>query len=77
MDTLRLSGGRNDKLRPGDILGALTGDAGGLSGDDVGKIEIHDRFAYVAVKKSASARAIQSLSAGRIKGKRFRVELVS
>jgi len=77
MDTLRLSGGRNDKLRPGDILGALTGEAGGLSGDDVGKIEIHERFAYVAVKKSASARALQSLSEGRIKGKRFRVELVS
>jgi ATP-independent RNA helicase DbpA len=76
METLRLSGGRKDKLRPGDILGALTGEAGGLKGDEIGKIEIHDRFSYVAVAKSASKRAVQGLSAGRIKGKRFKVELV-
>ena len=73
MDTLRLSGGRKDKLRPADILGALTGEAGGLAGSEVGKIEIHDRFSYVAVAKSVSAKALKSLSAGRIKGRRFRV----
>ncbi len=73
MDTLRLSGGRKDKLRPGDILGALTGEAGGLLGTQVGKIEIHDRFAYVAVEKSVSAQALKSLRDGRIKGRRFRV----
>ncbi|HEX6276291.1 MAG TPA: helicase-related protein, partial [Polyangiaceae bacterium] len=76
MDTLRVSGGRKDKLRPGDILGALTGEAGGLGGDDVGKIEIHDRFAFVAVKKSVSQRALSSLREGRIKGRRFHVERV-
>jgi ATP-independent RNA helicase DbpA len=76
MDTLRLSGGRKDKLRAGDILGALTGEAGGLRGSDVGKIEIHDRFSFVAVTKSASQKALSSLRAGRIKGRRFRVDLV-
>ena len=76
MQTLRVFGGRKEKLRPGDILGALTGEAGGLLGDDVGKIEIHDRFAYVAVSKAVSERALASLRAGQIKGKRFRVELV-
>jgi ATP-independent RNA helicase DbpA len=76
MDTLRVSGGRKDKLRPGDILGALTGEAGGLLGGDVGKIEIHDRFAFVAVKKSVSQRALSSLREGRIKGRRFQVERV-
>jgi ATP-independent RNA helicase DbpA len=74
MDTLRLSGGRKDKLRPGDILGALTGEAGGLAGDDIGKIEIHERFSFVAVKKAVSQRALASLREGRIKGRRFRVE---
>jgi ATP-independent RNA helicase DbpA len=73
MDTLRLFGGRKDKLRPGDILGALTGEAGGLLGTQVGKIEIHDRFAYVAVEKSVSEQALKSLREGRIKGRRFRV----
>jgi ATP-independent RNA helicase DbpA len=76
METLRLSGGRKDKLRPGDILGALTGEAGGLAGSEVGKIEIHDKFSYVAVAKSVSQRALSNLSQGRIKGKRFKAELV-
>ena len=77
MQTLRLSGGRKDKLRPGDILGALTGEAGGLAGDEIGKIEIHERFAYVAVAKKVAKKAIESLNQGRIKGKRFKAELVT
>jgi ATP-independent RNA helicase DbpA len=73
MATLRISGGRKDKLRPGDILGALTGEAGGFSAEDIGKIEIHDHFSYVAVKRSISQGAQRSLSGGRIKGKKFSV----
>jgi len=75
MDTLRIWGGRKQKVRPGDLLGALTGEAGGLQGSDVGKIEIHDNFAYVAVSRGVSAAALKSLSEGRIKGRRFRVTL--
>ena len=75
MATLYISGGRKDKLRPGDILGALTGEAGGFPGSDVGKIEIHERFSYVAVAKESANRAIQLLGAGRIKGKKFKVGL--
>jgi ATP-independent RNA helicase DbpA len=73
METLYVSGGRKDKLRPGDILGALTGESGGLQGSDVGKIEIHDRFSYVAIAKGCVDRAIEKLGAGRIKGKKFKV----
>ena len=75
METLYISGGREDKLRPGDILGALTGEAGGFQGSDVGKIEIHDRFSYVAIAKGSANRAIERLGAGRIKGKKFKVGL--
>jgi len=75
METLYISGGRKDKLRPGDILGALTGEAGGFQGSDVGKIEIHDRFSYVAIAKGSADRAIQQLGGGRIKGKKFKVGL--
>ena len=75
METLYISGGRKDKLRPGDILGALTGEAGGFQGTDVGKIEIHDRFSYVAIAKGSADRAIERLGAGRIKGKKFKVGL--
>jgi ATP-independent RNA helicase DbpA len=75
METLYISGGRKDKMRAGDILGALTGEAGGFQGSDVGKIEIHERFSYVAIARGNAERAIQRLGAGRIKGKRFKVGL--
>ena len=75
METLYISGGRKDKVRPGDILGALTGEAGGFKGADIGKIEIHDRFSYVAIAKDHALRAVQKLGEGRIKGKRFKVGL--
>jgi len=76
MDTIQISGGRKDKMRPGDILGALTGEAGGLRAADVGRIEIHDRLSFVAVARSASRNAVKSLNAGRIKGRRFRADRV-
>jgi ATP-dependent RNA helicase DbpA len=75
MVTLYISGGRKDKLRAGDILGALTGEAGGFPGADVGKIEIHERFSYVAIARASAQRAIERLGAGRIKGKKFKVGL--
>lgn len=75
METLYISGGRKDKMRPGDILGALTGEAGGFASADIGKIEIHDRFSYVAIAKDSAERAVERLGAGRIKGKKFKVGL--
>ncbi|MBU8896716.1 ATP-dependent RNA helicase DbpA [Corallococcus sp. H22C18031201] len=75
-DTLCILAGRKDKMRPGDILGALTGEAGGLNASDVGKIEIQDRVAYVAVARNVSRVAFQCLSEGRIKGRRQRIERV-
>jgi ATP-dependent RNA helicase DbpA len=76
MDTILISGGRKDKVRPGDIMGALTGEAAGLDAADVGKIELHDRFCYVAVTAGVSKQAVKSLNRGRIKGRRFRATLV-
>ena len=76
MTTLYISGGRKDKVRPGDLLGALTGEAGRLDGAQIGKIEIHDTFSYVAIDKAVAHIVIQRLRDGRIKGRKFRVELV-
>lgn len=75
-ETLYISAGRKDKMRPGDILGALTGEAGGLNASDVGKIEIHDRLAYVAVSKRVVRVALQRLREGRIKGRKHRIDWV-
>lgn len=75
MVTICIEGGRKDKLRPTDILGALTGE-GGLAGADVGKIDIFDIRAYVAVKSHVAVKALKRLQAGQIKGRRFRVSKV-
>ena len=75
MVTICIEGGRKDKLRPTDILGALTGE-GGLAGADVGKIDIFDIRAYVAVKSHVAPKALKRLQAGQIKGRRFRVTKV-
>jgi ATP-dependent RNA helicase DbpA len=72
MCTLRIEGGRSDKLRPGDILGALTGTTG-LPADAIGKIDIFPARAYVAVRREHGERALSGLRLGRIKGRNFRV----
>ena len=72
MVTLQIDGGRKQKVRPGDILGALTGESG-IPGKQVGKIDLFDRFAYVAVEREVAKQALQILSDGKIKGRKFRV----
>ena len=72
MKTLVIDAGRQDKLRPGDILGALTGDAG-LDAKDIGKIDVYATRAYVAIGRALANKALERLRAGRIKGRNFRV----
>ena len=72
MVTLWIDGGRKDKVRPGDILGALTG-AAGIEGSDVGKIDVFDAHAYVAIKKNSADKALVCLKNGKIKGRNFMV----
>lgn len=72
MATLRIDGGKKQKVRPGDILGALTG-KGGIKGSDVGKINLFDYCAYVATTKAAAKDALKKLEQGNLKGKKFRV----
>ena len=72
MVTLQIDGGRKQKVRPGDILGALTGDAG-IAGDNVGKIDINEFSAYVAVKREVASKAEGRLGRGKIKGRNFKV----
>ena len=72
MVTLWIDGGRKDKVRPGDILGALTG-VGGIAGTEVGKIDIFDAHAYVAIKQVSADKALSCLKNGKIKGRSFMV----
>jgi ATP-independent RNA helicase DbpA len=75
MHSLCIAAGRKDKLRPGDILGALTGEAG-IPGDKVGKIAIFDYQAFVAVDRAIARQALQRLASGKIKGRAVKVRLL-
>ena len=70
--TLAIAAGKKDKLRAGDILGALTGDAG-LRGDDIGKIDVFPTRSYVAIARNHFNAALQRLRDGKIKGRSYRV----
>ena len=75
MVTIAIQGGRQDRLRPGDIVGALTTGVG-LDATDIGQIAVNDRISFVAIVASVAKRALDGLAAGRIKNKRFRSYLV-
>jgi ATP-independent RNA helicase DbpA len=69
MTTLEINAGRKQKIRPGDLLGALTGDAG-LSGSVIGKIDIFDMSSFVAIENDAAAQALEYLNHGKVKGRK-------
>jgi len=75
MATLQIDGGKKQKVRPGDILGALTGNTG-IAGKQVGKISVFDNCAYVAVGRDAVQQALRKLGGGKLKGRAFRVRLI-
>jgi ATP-independent RNA helicase DbpA len=70
--TLCISAGRKQKVRPGDILGAITKDAG-IDGSAVGKIEVLENSAYVAIEQHIADKALGRLINGKIKGRKFKV----
>jgi ATP-independent RNA helicase DbpA len=75
MATICIDAGRKDKIRPGDILGALTA-AGGIEGTAVGKIDLADHQAYVAVAADQVEQALRCLARGKIKGRSVRARRV-
>ena len=75
MATLQLVGGRKEKIRAGDVLGALTGEAG-FAKEQVGKINVNEFSTYVAVTRDIAREAVKRLSAGRVKGKTVKVRLL-
>ncbi len=72
MATLLIDGGKKQKVRPGDILGALTG-KDGINGKQVGKIDVSDNRAYVAVSRDVIQTALKKIAKGKLKGRSFRV----
>jgi ATP-independent RNA helicase DbpA len=75
MATLQILGGRKEKIRPGDVLGALTKDMG-FAGIQIGKINVNEFSTYVAVERGVAPQALQRLSAGKVKGRSVKVRLL-
>ena len=76
MVTLQILGGRKEKIRPGDVLGALTGEAGGgrvFTREQVGKITVTDQTTYVAVARELAGEAVRKLTDGKVKGRSVKV----
>lgn len=73
--TMQIDGGKKQKVRPGDVVGALTGDKG-IAGSQVGKIQVFDNWTYVAVNRDVAQLALEKLGKGKLKGRSFRVRLI-
>ncbi|WP_395703594.1 ATP-dependent RNA helicase DbpA [Aquabacterium sp.] len=72
MVTLQILGGRKEKIRPGDVLGALTKDMG-FEGAQIGKINVNEFSTYVAVERGVADKVLRALNAGKVKGRSVKV----
>ncbi len=70
--TLCIDAGKKHKMRAGDILGTLTKDLG-LNGSVIGKIDILEKFSYVAIEREYADKAYEGLCATTIKNRRFKI----
>ena len=73
--TLQIDGGKKAKLRPGDILGALTAGKA-IKGEQIGKIKVTAMSSYVAVERKVARLAQKTISEGKMKGQNFRVRKI-
>ena len=74
MTTIQINGGRKNKLRPGDLLGALTAE-GGVPGEVVGSIDLFDTYSYIAVRNAQVKKALWQLANRPIKGRQYRARV--
>jgi ATP-independent RNA helicase DbpA len=75
MQTIQILGGRKEKIRPGDVLGALTKDLG-FAGAQIGKINVNEFSTYVAVERGIAAEVLRKLSGAKVKGRSVKLRLL-
>lgn len=66
--------GRDQKVRPGDIVGAIAGETG-IAGNAIGSIDIYDKYTFVEVPKSDARKVIEMMDNNSIKGKKVNIEI--
>ena len=67
MATLYIGKGKKDKISKGDVVGFLC-KIGGLKSDEIGRIDVNDRYSYVAVKQKRLASVLRNVQGEKIKG---------
>jgi len=67
-----IGAGRSDSVRPKDLVGAITGEAG-IRGNQIGSIQISQKFSIVEISDDVAEQVMHSLRDGKLKGKRVRV----
>ena len=75
MCTIQIVGGRKDKIRAGDVMGAMCADFG-YAREQIGKISVNEFSTYVAVDRAIASQACAELNAGRVKGKTVKARLL-
>ena len=76
MERLFINVGRNNRIKPGDVLGAIAGECR-INGDLIGNIDMYDKFTFVDVPKELSKRILRTMNQSKIKGKKISVEIAS
>lgn len=74
-ETLYFSAGKREKLSKGDILGFLVKE-GGLSADQIGKIDVYDHYALAALDRNASEALMKNIKNKKIKGEKRLISLI-
>ena len=75
MQTIQILGGRKEKIRAGDVLGALTKDLG-FAGAQIGKINVNEFSTYVAVERDIAQAVLRKLDGAKVKGRSVKVRLL-
>jgi ATP-independent RNA helicase DbpA len=75
MRTIQILGGRKEKIRPGDVLGALTKDLG-FTGAQIGRISVNEFSTYVAVERGIAPDVLRKLSTAKVKGRHVKVRML-
>lgn len=76
MVTIYIGKGKKDKVSKGDIVGFLCKNAG-LKSDDLGKIDIYDRYCYVAIGRKTLRNVLRSCDGAKIKGMKTVVQEIN
>lgn len=73
MTRLFINLGKNQSVKPGDILGAIAGESG-MPGRLVGSIDMYDKYTFVEVPREQADSILEAMNRAKIKGKNVHVE---